>query len=92
MNMRRTQWGIPITPQNTNLEGGIGRGCSPGLGRKTFIDELVSRVNYSTGARNQGTSSMKRIHVSPRMEASVSTVERTVGAVTPYGVPMEETP
>ena len=71
MNTRRTQWDIPRTPQNTNLKGGIGCGCSPGLGRNTFVDELNSRFNYSTGARNQGPSSVRRIHVSPRLEASV---------------------
>ena len=76
MNTRRTQRDIPITPQNTNLEDGRGSGYSPGLWKKTFFDELVARVNSSTGARNQGPSSVRRNHVSPRLEASVSTVER----------------
>ena len=52
MNMRRAQRDIPRTPQNTNLAGGKGRGYIPGLGRKTFIDDLVSKDNSSTGARN----------------------------------------
>ena len=92
MNTRGTQWDIPKTPQNTNLERGRSHGCIPGSRINTFIDELVSMVNSSTGAQNQGPSSVRRSPDSPRMEASVSTVERTVGAVTPYGVPMEETP
>ena len=56
MNMRRNQWDNPITPQNTNLAGGRGRGYSLVLGRKTFIDELFTRVDYSTRARYQGPS------------------------------------
>ena len=54
MNTRRTQWDNPRTPQNTNLAGGRGHGYSPWLGRKTFIDELISMVNSYTRARNQG--------------------------------------
>ena len=50
MNTRRTQRDIPKTPQNTNLAGGKGRGCSLGFGINTFVDELVFRVNSSTGA------------------------------------------
>ena len=34
---------------------------------------------------------MKRIPFYPRLEASVSTMERSVGAVTPYGVLVEGT-
>ena len=56
MNTRRTQWEIPRTPQNTNLEGGRGHGYSLVLGRKTFIDELFTRVDSSTRASYQGTS------------------------------------
>ena len=89
MNTRITQWDIPRTPQNTNLEGGRGRGCSPSLGRKTFINELISRSNSSIGAQNQGPSSLRRCLVSPRMETSVSMVETTIGDVTPSSVPVE---
>ena len=68
MNTRRTQRDIPRTTQNTNLAGGRGHGCSPGLGRKTSVDELISMVNSSTGARNQGPSYVRRNHVYPRMD------------------------
>ena len=51
MNTRRNQWEIPRTPQNTNLENGSGLGYSLGLGRKTFIDELIAKVYSSTGAQ-----------------------------------------
>ena len=51
MNMRRTQWDNLGTPQNINLVGGRGRGCSPGIGRNTFIDELFTWVNSSTRAQ-----------------------------------------
>ena len=74
------------------MEGGRGRGFSPGLGRKTFLDELIAMVNYSTGDQNQGPSFVIRSLVSPRMEASVSTVKRSVGAVTPSGVLVEGNP
>ena len=91
MNKRRTQRDIPRTLQNTNLAGGRGRGCSPCLGIKTFNDELVSMVNYSIGAQNQGPSSMRRSPVSPRLEASLSTVERTMRAATPSSIRVEGT-
>ena len=74
------------------MAGGKGHGCSPFLGRKTFINELVVEVNSSTGARNQGPSFVRRSPVSSRMEASVSNLENTVGDVTPYGVPEEGIP
>ena len=35
---------------------------------------------------------MRRIHVSPKMEESVSTVERLVGTATPSSVHVEGTP
>ena len=56
MNTRRTQWDNPGPPKKTNLAGGRGRGCSTGLGRKTFIDELFTRVDSSTRDRYQGPS------------------------------------
>ena len=90
MNMRRNQQDIPRSPQNTNLAGGRGHGCRPRLGRRTFIDYLVSMDHSSTGARNQGPSSIRRSHVSPRMEASLSMVEKTIGATTQYSVTMDE--
>ena len=71
------------------MASGRGHGCSLGLARKEFLDELVSRVNYSTGVRNQGPSYVRRIPLSLRMEASISTVERTVGFATPSGIPVE---
>ena len=91
MNTRRTQWDIPRTPQNTNLASGRGCGYIPSLGRNKFVDELISRVNYSTRARNQGPSLVRRIPISPRMEASI-TMEILVGAATPFGVPLDGTP
>ena len=92
MNTRRNQWEIPRTPQNTNLENGSGLGYSLGLGRKTFIDELIAKVYSSTGAQYIGPSSMRRILVSPRLKASVSTVDISIGAATPSSVPVEGTP
>ena len=74
------------------MAGGRGRGGSPTLGRRTFSDGLLVGDNSSTGARNQGSSYVRRIHVSPRVEESMSKVEKTVGVVTPSGVPMEGTP
>ena len=52
----KNSMGYPITPQNTNLAGGRVRGYSLVLGRKTFIDELFTRVDYSTRPRYQGPS------------------------------------
>ena len=92
MNTRRNQWEIPRTPQNTNLENGSGLGYSLGLGRKTFIDELIAKVYSSTGAQYRGPSSMRRSLVSPRLKASVSTVDISIGAATPSSVPVEGTP
>ena len=90
MNTRRTQWDIARAPQNTNLAGGRGHGCILCLGRRTFIADLVSRANSSTGAQNKGPSSIRRSLASPRLEASVSMVEIIVGAATPSGVPRGE--
>ena len=89
MNTRRVQRDIPKTPrtpQNTNFAGGRGRGGSPTLGRRTFIDDLVDRANSSTKAWNWGSSSVRRGPVTPRLGASVSTVENTREVVTPSGV------
>ena len=91
MNMRRVQRDIPITPrtpQNTNIVGGRGHGRNPTLGRRTFIDDLVARANSSIGSWHQG-SSMKRSPITPWVEASVSTVENTGGAMTPSSVSTE---
>ena len=55
MNTRRVHRDIPKTPrtpQNTNIAGGRGHGQNPGLGRRKFIDDLVSRTNSSTGAHH----------------------------------------
>ena len=92
MNTRGTQWDNPITPRDTNLAGGRGRGSNPALRRRKFIDDLVARDNSSTEARNQGPSSVKRSLVTPRLEASVSTVEKTIGSATVSGVPEEGIP
>ena len=92
MNTRRVQCDIPRTrrtPQNTNIAGGRGHGRNPTLGRRTFIDDLVSITNFSIGAFHQG-SSVRRSPIIPRVEASVSTVENVGGAATPLGVPAEE--
>ena len=89
MNTRRTQQDIPRTPKNTNLAGGRGCGSIPALGRRTFIDELVTRSNSSIGSSDQELSSVRRIPISPRVEASVSKVEKTVGSATPSTVPVE---
>ena len=92
MNTRRVHHDIPttpITPQNTNIEGGQGRGQNPSLGRRTFIDDMGSRTNSSTRACHQG-SSVKRSPIIPMVEALVSTVENTREAATPSCVLVEE--
>ena len=79
MNTRRVQRDHLInlrTPQNTNVVGGRGRGRNPTLGRRTFIDDLVDRTNSSTRARYQETP-IRRIPITPRVAASISTVEKT---------------
>ena len=60
------------------------------MGRRTFIDDLVSRANSSTGARHQGPPSIRRSLVTPRVEESTSPVERTGTVVTPFGVLADE--
>ena len=80
---------IPRTPHNTNVAGGRGHGWNPTLGRRTFIDDLVDRTNSSAGARYQETPII-RIPVTPRVAASVSTMENTRGAATPSDIPAEE--
>ena len=50
---------------------------------------MVNRTNSSTGARHQ-ESSVRRSLVTPRVAASVSTVENIGGAATPFGVPTDE--
>ena len=92
MNTRRVQREIPITPRtpkNSNIASGQSHGRNLELARRKFIDDLVCRTNSSTGARYQG-SSFKRSPISPRVEASVSTVENTRGSVTPSGLPVKE--
>ena len=56
------------------------------MGRRTFIDNLVGRANSSTGAQHQGSSSIRRGPVTPRLGASVSKVENTREVATPFGV------
>ena len=90
--MRRVQRDIPInprTPQNTNIAGGRGRGRNPSLGRRTFIDDLVDRTNFSTGPCHQETP-IRRSPVTPGVAASVSIVENIGGAATPSDIPVEE--
>ena len=58
--------------------------------RRTFIEDLVSRANSSTRARHQGPSSIRRILVTTRLEASVSMVEKIREVATTSGVPMDE--
>ena len=35
-------------PKSTNFVGGRGHGINPGLGRETFIDELITISDSST--------------------------------------------
>ena len=56
MNTRRVKRDhitTPKTPQNTNSAGGQGRGRGPQLGKRTFIDDLVHKIDSSTRARYQ---------------------------------------
>ena len=92
MNRRRAQHDISRTlgtPQNSKFAGGRGRGNNPSLGRRTFIGDLVDMANSSTGAHHQGPSSVQISSVTPRLEASVSMVEKTREVVTPSGVPVD---
>ena len=59
------------------------------MGRRTFIDDLVDRTNYFTGAHHQETPVI-RIPVTLGVAASVSTVENIGEVATPSGVPMEK--
>ena len=59
------------------------------MGRRTFIEDLVGRNNFSTKARYQETP-IRRNPVTPGLTASVSTVENTQGAATPSDIPAEE--
>ena len=59
------------------------------LGRRKFIDDMVTRTNSSIVAHHQG-SVVRRILVTPRVEALVSIVENTGEVVTPSGVPADE--
>ena len=59
------------------------------MGRRTFIDDLVDRTNYSTGAHHQETP-IRRSLVTPGVTVSVSIVENTQGATTPLDMPTEE--
>ena len=88
MNTRRTQ---RETPRSTKFFDGRGHGYNPGLGRQTFIDELIARIDSSTGAIYHRPSSVRRIPIPPRLESLVLTVERPVGVTTPSGGPMERT-
>ena len=36
-------------PKSTKFAGGIGHGSNPVLGRAKFIDELITRVDSSSG-------------------------------------------
>ena len=48
MNTRRVKrdhLSTPKTPQNSNSAGGLGRGRGPQLGKRTFIDDLVEKLN-----------------------------------------------
>ena len=89
MNTRRTQ---RETPRITNFASGRGHGYNPVLGRPTFIYELIARVDSSTGYLNRISSSVRIIHVPPRLESSVSTMDKSVGATAPPGSPAKCTP
>ena len=92
MNIRRVQRDIPInpiTPQNTNIAGGRGHERNPALGRRTFIDDMVDRISYSTRACHQ-ESLLRRSLVTPGVAASVSIVESIGEAATPLGIPAKE--
>ena len=92
MNTRRVQHDhliYPRTPQNTNVAGGRGYGRGPKLGIRTFIDDLVDRMNSSTRARYQETP-IRRSLVTLGVAASVSIVENTQGATTPSDIPTKE--
>ena len=59
------------------------------MGRRTFIYDLVDTTNSSTGVHHQETP-IRRSLVTPGVEESVSTVEKTRGATTPLDIPAEE--
>ena len=79
MNTRRVKRDhltTPKTPQNTNSAGGRGRGRGPQLGRRTFIDDFVDRIDSSTRDLYQETP-IKRIPADLVVLVSRSTVENT---------------
>ena len=91
MNTRRVKHDhlpTPKTPQNTNSAGGRGRGRGPQLGRRTFINDLVNRIDSSTRARYQETL-IRRIPTNPGVPVSGSTVENIRAAATPSNTPAE---
>ena len=75
MNTRRQEYEIP---KSTNFAGGRGRVNNPGLGRETFIDELISLGDSSTGALFQRSSSGTGSYILPGIESSVSIVEKII--------------
>ena len=77
MNTRRVQRDHLInyrTPKNTNITGGRGHGRNAALGRRTFIDDMVDRTNYSTGDFHQETP-IRRSPIAPGVATLVSIVE-----------------
>ena len=65
-------------PKSTNFAGGRGHGNNPGLGRETFIDELIAWGDSCTGTLFQRSSLRRGIYILPRLESSVSTVEKLI--------------
>ena len=79
----------PKTPQNTNITDGRGHGRGPELGRRTFIDDLVDRIDSSTRAHYQEIP-IRRMPADPGVSASGSIVENTQVAATSSNTLAEE--
>ena len=80
MNIKRKEQEMP---KRTKFAGGKGHGSNPGPGRATFIDELIAIVDSSTGILFPRTSLGIGISILPKLESSVSTVEKIMETSTP---------
>ena len=75
MNTKIKEHGIP---KSTNFAGGRGRGNNPGLGRETFINELIAWGDSSTRTLFQRSSSGRGSYILPRLESLVSIIEKII--------------
>ena len=70
-------------PKSTNFVGGICRDSNLGLGRAIFIDEMITRTNSSIRTLYLRTSPGRGSFILPRLEPSISNVEKLTEDLTP---------